>query len=97
MIQTIRNYYDGIKDTELYVNSKIETLKRHPDIMEEFVYWIENGSYKSNGVEVEGYTAEKLAQQSRYLVGEGSFLLLIELRERPDKARRMIAGGFKMK
>lgn len=46
---------------------------------------------------VEGYTAEKLASMSPYLDGEGAFMLLIELKENPDKAKKRIAEGFKMK
>ena len=46
---------------------------------------------------INGYTAEKLSQLSPYLVGEASFLVLIELRENPKKATSKIAKGFKVK
>ena len=57
-----------------------------------------NGRYKAVGaVEIEGYTAEKLAEMSKYLNGDGAFMMLIELRENPKKAHERIAEGFKMK
>ena len=42
-------------------------------------------------------TAEKLSQLSPYLVGEASFLLLIELCSNPKKALEQITKGFKIK
>ena len=46
---------------------------------------------------MEGYTAKKLSELSEYLDGDGAFVLLIELRENPDKARKRITNGFKYK
>lgn len=76
---------------------KLSQFEKHPDIAQEFEYWIEHRQFKSAGVEVKGYTAEKLAALSEYLDGEGSFSVLVELRENPDKALRRIKRGFKKK
>ena len=46
---------------------------------------------------MEGYTAKKLSELSEYLNGDGAFVLLIELRENPEKAHRRIMQGFKRK
>ena len=60
--------------------------------------WIKDNKYVSEGaVEVEGYTARKLAEISEYLNGEGAFLLLIELRDNPQRAKAWIKEGFKHK
>lgn len=48
-------------------------------------------------VSEEGYTAKKLAGMSKYLNGEGAFMMLIELRENPEKALAQIQDGFKLK
>lgn len=53
--------------------------------------------YKDNGIKERGYTARRLASISEYLSGEGAFIMLIELRENPDKALKKIKGGFKKK
>ena len=66
------------------------------DIAAEFEYWISNKEYL-DGVIIEGYTAKSIAALSPYMDGEGAFQLLIELRERPDKAKKRINDGFKIK
>ena len=63
-------------------------FEKKPDIAKEFEIWIKDNKYVSEGaVEVEGYTARKLAEISEYLNGEGAFLLLIELRDNPQRAK----------
>lgn len=70
-------------------------LDRNIDIKEEFEYWIKTKTYKEEScVEIEGYTAEGISKLSKYMVGEGSFILLIELRENPERAKRRIKEGF---
>ena len=97
MSVTIEKYYNDNKVAAALLTQNLEKFERNPDISAEFEYWIENKQYKKDALEIEGYTAQKLSELSKYLVGEGSFMLLIELREQPDKARRKIAAGFKMK
>ena len=46
---------------------------------------------------IEEYYAKKLSEMSKYLDGEGAFMLLIELRENPQNALEKIKNGFKMK
>ena len=51
----------------------------------------------ADGCIVEGYSASQLAAITEYLDGESAFLLLIELRENPQKAKKRISDGFKRK
>ena len=97
MIEIIKKYYHNVNGIEAQVQDKLEKLKRNKDVLEEFAEWINTKKYSIEGVEVEGYTAEKLAAMSRFLQGEGAFMLLIELRENPVIARKRIEDGFKMK
>lgn len=53
--------------------------------------------YIWDSISVEGYTAKSLAALSEYVDGEAAFMLLIELRDSPDKALHRIKGGFKLK
>ena len=62
--------------------------------MKEFEYWIEHKAYLQKGISVEGYTARSLADLSAYTDGEAAFMLLIELREAPDRALRRIKSGI---
>lgn len=98
MSKIIEEYYNQVKIMPLILKQKLSKLEKHADIQEEFEYWINNKHFKGDCcVEIKGYTAEKLATQSEYLDGEGAFMLLIELREDPDKAIKRISEGFKIK
>ncbi len=78
---------------------KEKKLSENEDIASEFAYWIENGAFRPGDdcVYVEGYSAERLSNLSPYLDGEGAFMMLIDLRERPSETKRKIEAGFKLK
>ena len=98
MKEIIKEYYSKAKIMPNLLNSKIEKFEKNEDIANEFAYWIENKKYlPDNCVIINGYTAEKLSHLSPYLVGEASFLLMIELRDDPKKAMAKISKGFKIK
>jgi hypothetical protein len=97
MSSIIEKYYNDNHIAPALVKQKLEKFDRNTDIEKEFEYWIENKQYTPDALEIEGYTAQKLSQLSKYLIGEGAFMLLIELRESPDKAHKKIARGFKVK
>lgn len=97
MSDTIKDFYKIAGTRSLLLQKKISRFENNPDIAEEFEHWIEHRQYKKNGVEEQGYTAEKLASLSEYLDGEGAFDLLVELRENPEKGLDRISRGFKRK
>ncbi|MBR4731558.1 MAG: hypothetical protein IK081_02215 [Lachnospiraceae bacterium] len=94
MSNLIREYYEKADLSADLLTEKLEKFERNPDIAKEFEYWIKNGEFKCNGIEEKGYTAEKLASLSDLINGEGAFILLIELREKPEKALKRINGRF---
>ena len=93
MSRIIKDYYDKLNISEALVEKKLIVFGRNPDISAEFEKWISDKVYVDE-VNVEGYTASKIANISRFLKGEGAFLLLIELRENPEKAKKRIKAGF---
>lgn len=97
MSKLIEEYYKQAKVMPLLLKQKMNKLQRNEDIQKEFEYWIEHKKYVPNGVSIEGYTAQKLSELSAYIDGEAAFMLLIELRETPEKALRRIKSGFKIK
>lgn len=97
MKHVVEEFYAKTKIPTALLSPKIEKLRNNKDILEEFEYWITHRKYKADGVEVNGYSAKKLAMLSRFLDGEGAFMLLIELRENPEKALKRIKQGFKLK
>lgn len=96
MSKVIETYYKAAGIMPLLLKKKMAAFAKHPDIAAEFEYWISNKKYL-DGVSAEGYTAKSIAALSSYMDGEGAFMLLIELRENPGKAKARIAEGFKMK
>jgi len=97
MSAIIEKFYVENKIPAVLLKQKIAKFEKHLDIASEFEYWIQNGAYKSDGVSVEGYTAQTLSEESQYMNGEGVFVMLIELRENPKKALSKIKKGFKRK
>jgi hypothetical protein len=96
MNKIIEQYYKSANIMPLLLKKKMAAFEKHPDIASEFEYWINNKQY-CDGVSIEGYTAKNIAGMSPYMDGEGAFMLLIELRENPGKAKARITKGFKMK
>ena len=98
MNDIIRQFYEKNNLPKPIVEQKVAAFSRNSDIAEEFEQWITDRTYKEEGaVTIEGYTAKKLSELSEYLNGDGAFVLLIELREDPDKAHKRIGQGFKFK
>lgn len=96
MSNIIENYYAQAPINPFILKQKMKKFSRNPDIQEEFEYWIKNRKFTPKATEINGYTAEMLAALSEYLRGEGAFLLMIELREHPEKALNRIQKGFYM-
>lgn len=96
-MEKIKEYLTAAGLDEEFVKRKISEYVKHIDIADEFAEWIASGQYKESGIQVEGYTAKQLSELSEYLVGEGSFSMLIMLREKPEKAKKKIQEGFRIK
>lgn len=96
-MEQIKEYLISADLDEEFVERKLSQYLKHVDIADEFVNWIVSGQYKEDGIKVEGYTAKKLSELSEYLVGEGSFAMLIMLREKPERAKKKIQEGFRIK
>lgn len=97
MSDVIKDYYRKTKLEEFQVKNKLEMLDRHADIKEEFEYWLTHKCFMPNGITVEGYSAKSLSEISKFLNGEGAFIMLIKLRENPENAKKQITTGFKIK
>ncbi len=98
MSRIIEDYYAKAKVMPLLLKRKMTKLSRHSDIAAEFEYWIAEKQYKDrNCIVVEGYSAKRLSELSKFLDGEGAFMLLIELRENTKNALEKISNGFKIK
>ena len=91
MSSLIQEYYHNKGIPSVLAKRKEKMMEDNPDIASEFEYWLKNGKYVDNDpVTVEEYTAEKLSKLSKYLKSDDAFILLIELRENPEKAKERI-------
>lgn len=98
MNEVIQKYYEENGIPKILLNQKLSKFEQNADIAAEFQRWIENGTYENDSaVTVEGFNAKSLSEKSQYLNGEGAFMMLIELRENPEKALQQIKRGFKRK
>lgn len=98
MSAIIKKFYEDNKIPGILLKQKLTKFEQNADISEEFEYWIENHSYKTEeAVNVEGYTAKILSEKSQYLNGEGAFMMLIALRENPKKALDQLSREIKRK
>ena len=98
MSRIIEDYYKQVNTMPLILQQRMDKLEKNLDIQKEFEYWIEKKEYvQDNCVTIEEYTAKDIAALSKLLDGEGAFMLLIELRENPEKAKKRIKEGFKIK
>lgn len=98
MSEIIENYYKNANIAPILIKMKMNRFSKHADIASEFEYWIKEKKYKEfNCIKVEGYTAKSISKLSKFLDGEGAFVMLIELRENRDNALKKIASGFKLK
>ena len=91
----VKEYYEKAGIMPALLNSKIGKLERHPDVLAEFVEWIKTGCYKETDcVEVDGYTAKRISAVSAFLDGEGAFMMLVDLREKPALAKKKLANAL---
>ena len=95
---TIKEYYEQYNAPPFLLKKKLEKFDNNDDIKQEFEIWINSGEYvKENPVTIEGYTAESLSKVSKYLNGEGAFMMLMELRENPAVATKKLSSELKIK
>lgn len=82
-----------------YVQQK--TLKKfdeHQDIKEELIHWIQTREYEKDApIEIEGYSAENIAQLAPFMNAIGVYSFLISLRTNTEWALQTIKDGFPRK
>lgn len=92
MSEIVKEYYEKAHIKPILIERKMKMLEKHPDICEEFKEWISTKRFVDQVI-VEGYTASKIAKLSPNVAGEGAFMLLIDLRENPINAKKLIDDG----
>ena len=93
MSKIVKEYYEKAHVKPFLIEQKMKTLEKHYDICKEFEEWITTKKFVDQVV-VDGYTASTIAKMSPNVAGEGAFMMLIELRENPARAKKLIVDGF---
>ena len=80
---------------EVIIERIANSFNNHPDIRNELEIWIDTNEYtKNNPIEVNGYTAEKLADSAPHLKGLSAYGFLVLMRDNPELANEIIEDGF---
>ncbi len=92
MSEIVKEFYEKAHVKPFLIEQKMKRLEKHPDICKEFEEWISTKKYIDQVI-VEGYTASKIAKISPNVAGEGAFMMLIDLRNNPLNAKKLINDG----
>lgn len=91
IIQYLRK--KGVENPEV-AGALAEKVTRYDDIKQEFMKWLRTGELPEDGVEIEGYRAKDIAKLAKFMDGVGVYNFMVDLRERPEVAKKHIADGF---
>lgn len=84
--------------TEVVANLQLDKIVKYADIRDEFLHWLEKRDYiVEEPVVVEGYNALAIVDRAPMLDGIGVYNMLVDLREKPEVAKMVIAEGFAVK
>lgn len=83
----------GIENPVVAGNLTAKATK-YEDIKRELMRWLETGEFPEGGIQIEGYQARDIAQLAPFMDGVGVYNFMVDLRERPDIAKKCIAEGF---
>lgn len=91
IIQYLRR--KGVESPEV-AGSLTEKATRYDDIKQELLEWLKTGDFREDGVEIEGYKAKDIAKLAPFMDGVGVCNFMVDLREKPEIAKKYIASGF---
>ncbi len=95
--RVICQYLTGEKHcSEIVANLMLDKLTKYEDIRDEFWRWLGARNYDvESPVVVEGYSAQAIVDVVSELDGAGAFDMLVELRERPREALKILKRKVK--
>lgn len=97
-IEAVRAYLVNEKHCAgLAAERLIDKIVKYEDIWEDFCHWLETRDYyNEKAVVVEGYNAQAIIDIAPMLDGIGAFNFLVDLRDRPEEARKVMEAGFEV-
>lgn len=97
-LEMVQKYLTGERQCEGLVVTKLtDKVIKYEDILEDFCHWLETRDYyNEKAVVVEGYSAQAIVDIAPMLDGIGAFNFLVDLRDRPEEAKKIIREGFRV-
>lgn len=98
-IGRIRNYLKSKELTDVVIDTLIKPYYNHPDIANEFEYYIRTSNFvEENPITESGYTAKRLYEEHKDKLNiSGVFAMLRTLRENPEEGLKAIEDNFPRK
>lgn len=95
----IRNYLKSKELTDVVISNLTKPYYNHPDIANEFEYYIRTSNFiEENPITESGYTAKRLYEEHKDKLDiSGVFAMLRTLRENPEEGLKTIANNFPRK
>lgn len=99
MEETVNNYLITEKKLESEIARKVilANILKYNDIANEFMQWLETRTYRDDGLEVMGCTAQDIYAMAPFLDGIGVYNFLVTLRDNPERGQEIIKSGFIIK
>lgn len=98
MEQIYQYLYQEKGCTELVASRLVDKIIKYDDILADFCHWLEaRDYYNEKAVVVEGYSAQAIVDRVPFLDGIGAFNFLVDLRDQPKEALKVIKEGFKIR
>lgn len=98
-VEMVQRYLLAEKNctSELVMNRLLDKIIKYEDILDDFCHWLQTRDYyNEDAVVVDGYSAQAIVDLAPMLDGIGAFNFLVDLRDQPEKAKKVIKEGFKV-
>ncbi len=91
----IRYFKDELKENDTASKIIFEDIRKYEDILKEFTKYLIQKTYDlDNRLEINGYTAKKIAELNPSFEACGVYSFMKTLRDKPDDALKIINNGF---
>ncbi len=77
-----------------HVENTLDRLKTQPSVYDEFCDWLSSRKFPETGIELYGYSADKIAKIQPALSALAVYLLLVDLRNHCENTLRYLGEGL---
>lgn len=86
-------YKKGVKNP-IVAGNLVAKVTKYDDIKRELLGWLKTREFKDDGIKIEGYQAKDIIELAPFMDGVGVYNFLVDLREKPEVAKKQLADGF---